>query len=98
MKSLFEGQGDRGSGVVDGDTVVDLNVVDSASPPISANGSRRNDGDTKPLAYIAKVGAAAAARRPLSGFTYRLPIGPAGQGHLPRVELSRARQGRRAAR
>ena len=74
----FEGQGGPRLGVVDGDTVVDLNVVDSAVPTDLGEWLRRNDGDTKPLADIAKR-AAAAARRPLSGFTYRLPIGRPGK-------------------
>ena len=93
----FEGQGGPRLGVVDGDTVVDLNAVDSAVPTDLGEWLKRNDGDTKPLADIAKR--AAAARAPAArGLDLPAAHWPAGQGHLPRVELSRARQGRRAAR
>ena len=74
----FEGQRGLRLGVVDGDTVVDLHAVDSAVPTDLGEWLKRNDGDTKPLADIAKR-AAAAARLPLAGLTYRLPIGRPGK-------------------
>ena len=74
----FEGQGGPRLGVVEGDTVVDLNAVDGAVPTDLGEWLKRNDGDTKPLADIAKR-AAAGARRPLSGMIYRLPISRPGK-------------------
>jgi 2-keto-4-pentenoate hydratase/2-oxohepta-3-ene-1,7-dioic acid hydratase in catechol pathway len=74
----FEGQGEPRIGIVEGDIVVDLNAVDSAVPNDLGEWLRRNNGDTKPLADIAKR-AAASARKPLSGLTYRLPVGRPGK-------------------
>jgi len=74
----FERQGGPRLGVVEGETVVDLNAVDGAVPNDLGEWLKRNDGDTKPLADIAKR-AAAGARRPLSGLIYRLPIGRPGK-------------------
>jgi 2-keto-4-pentenoate hydratase/2-oxohepta-3-ene-1,7-dioic acid hydratase in catechol pathway len=74
----FEGQGGPRLGVVEGDTVVDLNAVDSAVPNDLGEWLRRNDGDTKPLADIAKR-AAADAHRPLAGLVYRLPVSRPGK-------------------
>ncbi len=74
----FEGQDGPRLGIVEGDTVVDLNAVDSAVPTDLGEWLKRHYGDTKPLADIAKR-AVAAARRPLSGLTYRLPIGRPGK-------------------
>src|SRR5208282_780022 len=74
----FKGQSGPRIGVVEGDTVVDLNAVDSAVPDDLGEWLKRNNGDTKPLADIAKR-AAASARRPLSGLTYRLPVSRPGK-------------------
>ncbi len=74
----FEGHGEPRLGVVEGDTVVDLNAIDGAVPTDLGEWLKRNDGDTKPLADIAER-AAAAASRPLAGLTYRLPIGRPGK-------------------
>ncbi len=74
----FEEEGEPRIGIVEGDIVVDLNAVDGAVPNDLGEWLRRNNGDTRPLADIAKR-AAASARKPLSGLTYRLPVGRPGK-------------------
>jgi len=74
----FEGQGGARLGVVEGDQVVDLQAADGKVPADLGECLRAGNGDLKPLADIAKK-APASARRPLSGLTYRLPIGRPGK-------------------
>jgi 2-keto-4-pentenoate hydratase/2-oxohepta-3-ene-1,7-dioic acid hydratase in catechol pathway len=74
----FEGEGGSRLGVVDGDTVVDLKAVDSAIPTDLGEWLRRNNGDLKPLADVAKR-AGASARKPLAGLTFALPVGRPGK-------------------
>jgi acylpyruvate hydrolase len=74
----FEGQGGVRLGVVEGDQAIDLQAADSKVPADLGDALRANNGDLKPLADIAKK-AAASARKPLSGLTYRLPVGRPGK-------------------
>jgi 2-keto-4-pentenoate hydratase/2-oxohepta-3-ene-1,7-dioic acid hydratase in catechol pathway len=74
----FEGQGGPHLGVVEGDQVVDLQAVDSKIPSDLGEWLAKNNGDTKPLAALAK-GAPAAARKPLAGLKYALPVGRPGK-------------------
>ncbi len=66
---------DAGSrlGVVEGDLVVDLQAVDPAVPGDLGEWLAAHDGDLAPLADLARR-AGAAARRPLAGITYSLPV------------------------
>jgi acylpyruvate hydrolase len=74
----FEGQGGVRLGVVEGDQAIDLQAADSKVPADLGDALRANNGDLKPLADIAKK-APASARKPLSGLTYRLPVGRPGK-------------------
>ena len=74
----FEGQGGARLGIVQGDQVVDLNAADASVPTDLGEWLARNNGETKPLAEIAKR-APASARRPLAGLTYALPVGRPGK-------------------
>jgi 2-keto-4-pentenoate hydratase/2-oxohepta-3-ene-1,7-dioic acid hydratase in catechol pathway len=74
----FEGHGGPHLGVVEGDQVVDLQAVDSKVPTDLGEWLKKNNGDTKPLADIAKR-APASARRPLAGLKYALPVGRPGK-------------------
>ena len=74
----FEGQGGARLGVVEGDQVIDLQAVDGKVPADLGEWLKGNNGDVKPLADIAKR-AGASARKPLSGLTYRLPVGRPGK-------------------
>jgi acylpyruvate hydrolase len=74
----FEGQGAPRLGVVEGDQVIDLQATDSKVPSDLGEWLARNDGDLKPLADIARR-APASSRKPLSGLTYRLPVGRPGK-------------------
>jgi acylpyruvate hydrolase len=74
----FEGQGGVRLGVVEGDQAIDLQAADSKVPADLREALRANNGDLKPLADIAKK-APASARKPLSGLTYRLPVGRPGK-------------------
>jgi acylpyruvate hydrolase len=74
----FEGQGGPHLGVVEGDQVVDLQAVDSKIPSDLGEWLAKNNGDTKQLAALAK-GAPAAARKPLAGLKYALPVGRPGK-------------------
>jgi 2-keto-4-pentenoate hydratase/2-oxohepta-3-ene-1,7-dioic acid hydratase in catechol pathway len=74
----FEGQGGLHLGVVDGDAVVDLQAVDAKVPSDLGEWLARNDGDTKSLGDLAKK-APAAARKPLAGLKYALPVGRPGK-------------------
>jgi 2-keto-4-pentenoate hydratase/2-oxohepta-3-ene-1,7-dioic acid hydratase in catechol pathway len=74
----FEGQGGPHLGVVEGDAVVDLQTVDPRVPGDLGEWLARNDGDTKSLGDLAKK-APAAARKPLAGLKYALPVGRPGK-------------------
>jgi acylpyruvate hydrolase len=69
----FEGQAGPGLGIVEGDQVIDLQAADSNVPTDLGDWLAKNNGDTKLLADIAKR-APAAARRPLAGIKYALPV------------------------
>ena len=74
----FEGQGGARLGVVEGDQAIDLQAVDGNAPTDLGEWLAKNNGDVKPLADLAKR-APATARKPLSGLTYRLPVGRPGK-------------------
>ncbi len=74
----FEGQGGARLGAVEDDQVVDLNAADSRLPADLGEFLVKNNGDTRPLADIAKR-APAGARKPLGDLTYRLPVGRPGK-------------------
>jgi 2-keto-4-pentenoate hydratase/2-oxohepta-3-ene-1,7-dioic acid hydratase in catechol pathway len=74
----FEGQGGPRLGVVEGSEVVDLTAADSDAPTDLGAWLAKNNGETKPLADIAKR-APASARKPLAGVTYALPVGRPGK-------------------
>ena len=93
----FEAEGGLRLGVVEGDQVIDLQAVDPKVPTDLGDVLAANNGDLKPLGDIAKK-APASARRPLKGLKFGLPVARPRQDHLPRPELSRARQGRPATR
>ena len=69
----FEGEGGPRLGVVEGDSVIDLNAADGAAPRDLGEWLRRNNGEVRPLAEIAKR-AGAKARKPLAGLAYALPV------------------------
>jgi 2-keto-4-pentenoate hydratase/2-oxohepta-3-ene-1,7-dioic acid hydratase in catechol pathway len=71
------GQGLR-LGVVEGDQVIDLQAVDAKVPANLADYLASSGGDLKPLAALAAK-APAAARRPLSGIKFGLPVARAGK-------------------
>ena len=74
----FEWQGGARLGVVEGDQVIDLAAVEATVPGDLGEWLRRNDGDLKPLASIAKR-ASAAARKPLAGLRFALPVSRPGK-------------------
>jgi acylpyruvate hydrolase len=74
----FESHGGPHLGVVEGDQVIDLNAADSKVPNDLGVWLKQHDGDTKPLAEIAKR-APASARLPLSSINYALPVGKPGK-------------------
>ena len=74
----FEGEGGPRLGVVEGDQVIDLAAADAKVPSDLGEWLKQNNGDTKPLAEIAKR-APASARKPLAGLTYALPVGRPGK-------------------
>jgi 2-keto-4-pentenoate hydratase/2-oxohepta-3-ene-1,7-dioic acid hydratase in catechol pathway len=74
----FEGQGGTRLGIAEGDQVIDLNAADGNLPADLGEILAKNNGDTRPLADIAKR-APASARRPLADLTYRLPVGRPGK-------------------
>jgi acylpyruvate hydrolase len=65
-------------GVVEGDLVVDLQAVDPDLPADLAGVLARHNGDLKPLAALAGR-APAAARRPLAGLKFALPVARPGK-------------------
>jgi 2-keto-4-pentenoate hydratase/2-oxohepta-3-ene-1,7-dioic acid hydratase in catechol pathway len=72
--------GDEGKrlGVVEGDNVIDLQAVDATVPADLGQWLRRNKGDLKPLADLAKH-APASASRPLAGLNFALPVARPGK-------------------
>ncbi len=74
----FEGPEGPRLGVVEGDSVVDLQAVDAKLPTDLGECLTRNNGDLQPLAEIAKR-APAAAHKPLAGLSYTLPVGRPGK-------------------
>jgi 2-keto-4-pentenoate hydratase/2-oxohepta-3-ene-1,7-dioic acid hydratase in catechol pathway len=74
----FEGQGGPRLGVVEGDQAVDLQAADAHVSADLGEWLRKNDGDLKPLAELAKR-APASARKPLAGLRYTLPVGRPGK-------------------
>jgi 2-keto-4-pentenoate hydratase/2-oxohepta-3-ene-1,7-dioic acid hydratase in catechol pathway len=65
-------------GFIEGDQVIDLNAVDPKLPNDLGAVLKQYNGDLKPLAELAKR-APAAAKRPLAGITYALPIAHPGK-------------------
>jgi len=65
-------------GVVEGDNVIDLQAVDANTPADLGEVLRRNNGDLRPLAELAKK-APASARRPLAGLKFALPVARPGK-------------------
>ena len=65
-------------GVVEGDSVIDIQAVDASVPGDLGEYLRRNNGDLKPLGELAKK-APASARLALSGLKFALPIARPGQ-------------------
>src|SRR5215469_18725763 len=74
----FESNNSVRLGVVEADNVIDLQAVDSNVPGDLGDVLRRNNGDLKALADLAKK-APASARRPLAGLKYALPVGQPGK-------------------
>ncbi len=74
----FEGDGGPRLGIVEGDRVIDLQAADAKVPGDLGDWLKQNNGDTQPLADIAKR-APAAARKPLAGLSYALPVGRPGK-------------------
>jgi 2-keto-4-pentenoate hydratase/2-oxohepta-3-ene-1,7-dioic acid hydratase in catechol pathway len=74
----FEGQSGPHLGVVEGDQVVDLQAIDNKLPRDLGEYLAKNNGDTRPLADIAKR-ASASVRMPLSSIKYALPVGHPGK-------------------
>jgi 2-keto-4-pentenoate hydratase/2-oxohepta-3-ene-1,7-dioic acid hydratase in catechol pathway len=65
-------------GVVEGDSVIDLQAVDASVPDDLGEYLRRNNGDLAPLAALAKK-APASARLPLAGLKFGLPVARPGK-------------------
>jgi len=74
----FEAEGSVRVGVVDGDSVVDIQAADAKAVGDLGEWLRRGDGDLTPLADLAKR-APAGARRPLKGLNYALPVARPGK-------------------
>jgi len=74
----FEAEGGVRVGVVDGDSVIDLQAADAQAPTDLGEWLRRGNGDLAPLADLARR-AGAAARRPLKGLSYALPVARPGK-------------------
>ena len=73
----FEDKGLR-LGVVEGDSVIDLQSADAGAPSDLGAWLRRGNGDLKPLADLAKE-APSSARRPLAGLKFALPVANPGK-------------------
>jgi len=65
-------------GVVEGDTVIDLQAVDANAPSDLGDALRKYNGDLTPLAELAKK-APASARIPLAGLKFALPVARPGK-------------------
>ncbi len=74
----FEANGGLHLGVVEGEEVVDLQAVDSSIPGDLGEVLRRGNGDLSPLQSAAKR-APTAARRPLRGLKFGLPVARPGK-------------------
>ncbi|TMJ03758.1 MAG: fumarylacetoacetate hydrolase family protein [Alphaproteobacteria bacterium] len=74
----FEADGGLRLGVVEGDSLIDLQAIDPNLPGDLATVLEAMNGNLKPLADMAKR-APAAARRPLEGLTFGLPVARPGK-------------------
>jgi 2-keto-4-pentenoate hydratase/2-oxohepta-3-ene-1,7-dioic acid hydratase in catechol pathway len=74
----FEASNSVRLGVVDGDSVIDLQVVDANVPGDLAEVLRRNNGDLSSIAALAKK-APTSARHSLDGLKYGLPVAHPGK-------------------
>jgi len=74
----FEANNKVRLGVVDGDSVIDVQAVDASVPGDLGDYLRANNGDLKPLAAIAAK-APASARIPLAGLKFALPVARPGK-------------------
>jgi 2-keto-4-pentenoate hydratase/2-oxohepta-3-ene-1,7-dioic acid hydratase in catechol pathway len=74
----FEANNGVRLGVVEGESVIDLQAVDASVPADLGEWLRSNNGDLKPLADLAKK-APASARRPLAGLKFGLPVAKPGK-------------------
>ncbi len=74
----FEAENRLRLGIVEGDSVVDLQVVDGMLPGDLGEALRRTKGDLEPLADLAKI-AKPEARRPLAGLKFALPVARPGK-------------------
>ena len=74
----FEAGGALRLGVIEGSEVIDLQAVDPALPADLGAALGADDGDLAPLAALARR-AGAAARRPLAGLDYALPVAHPGK-------------------
>jgi acylpyruvate hydrolase len=74
----FEAGGALHLGVVEGDAVIDLQAVDPAIPGDLGEVMRRGNGDLSPLREAARR-AGAAARHPLKGLKFGLPVARPGK-------------------
>jgi acylpyruvate hydrolase len=74
----FVAEGKPRLGLIEGDQVIDLQAVDPALPSNLADVLARNGGDLAPLRDLAKK-APAAARRPLAGIEFGLPVSHPGK-------------------
>jgi len=74
----FLADGGRRWGVIDGDTVIDVQHADQTAPQHIGGWLRRHKGDLTGLADLVKR-APASARRPLKGLQYDLPVARPGK-------------------
>ena len=74
----FRANGALHLGVVEGEEVIDLQAVDASAPSDLGEWLRRGNGDLGPLKDLARR-ATAAARRPLKGLKYALPVARPGK-------------------
>ncbi len=82
----FEDNNSVRLGVVDGDSVIDIQAVDASVPGDLGDYLRQTNGDLSALADLVKK-APASARRPLAGLKFAHAGGQARQDHLPRPQL-----------
>lgn len=74
----FEADGRLRLGVVDGNSVIDIQAADAKAPDDLGAWLRRENGDPSGLAELAKR-APASARRPIEGLNYALPVARPGK-------------------